>query len=283
MASLSISTPIKPSFLRSTHHRRSHEPRPFYAAPKRASPRIQALSSSSQFESPFLSALEAPVSTGMGGGSDAMGLLMGERIVFLGGEITELMADVVLSQLLLLDAQDHSKDIRLYINSSGGSLSATMAIYDVIQMVKSDVSTIAVGTAASNAALILGSGTRGKRFAMPNARIMLHQPTGSASGHVRLVEYHAIELLRNKNNVIRLISGFTGRPFSQVKKEIDRDLYMGSAEAVAYGIIDGILDEDKMIPIQPVVGRVKPKIDYADSGKNPSKYLRPEIPDDEIY
>ncbi|KAJ3689496.1 hypothetical protein LUZ61_018660 [Rhynchospora tenuis] len=281
MASLSISTPIKPSFLRSTHHRRSHEPRPFYAAPKRASPRTQALSSSSQFVSPFLSALEAPVNSGMGG-SDAMGLLMGERILFLGGEITDLMADVVLSQLLLLDAQDHSKDIRLYINSAGGSLSATMAIYDVIQMVKSDVSTIAVGTAASNAALILGSGTRGKRFAMPNARIMLHQPTGSASGQVRAVEYHAIELLQNKNNVIRLISGFTGRPFSQVKKDIDRDFYMGPAEAVAYGVIDGILDEDKMIPIQPVVGRVKPKIDYTKAAKNPT-YLRPEIPDDEIY
>jgi ATP-dependent Clp protease, protease subunit len=129
-----------------------------------------------------------------------------------------------------------------------------MAIYDVVQMVKSDVSTIAVGTAASNAAIILGSGKHGKRFAMPNARIMLNQPTGSASGEVIDVERHTIELVHNKNNVIRIISAFTGRPVSQVRKDTDREFYMGPAEAVAYGIVDGIIDEDKMIPIAPVGG-----------------------------
>lgn len=159
-----------------------------------------------------------------------------------------------------------------------------MAVLDVVQMVKSDVSTIAVGAATSNAALILGAGTRGKRFALPNARIMLHQPTGNASGGVRNVEFHTVELIHNKNNVMRIISGFTGRPVSQVKKDIDRDFYMGPAEAVEYGIIDGIIDEDKMIPIQPIKGRVNRKAsDYVKFKKNPSKYLRPEIPDDEIY
>lgn len=122
MASLSVSTPIKPSFLSSSHHRRNLKPRPLFAASKRTSYRIQALSSSSEFFSPFLTALEAPVHAGMEGRSDPQEMLMGERIVFLGGEITEFMADVVLTQLILLDAQDHSKDIRLYINSSGGSL-----------------------------------------------------------------------------------------------------------------------------------------------------------------
>lgn len=156
-----------------------------------------------------------------------------------------------------------------------------MAIYDVIKMVKSDVSTIVVGTAAANAAIILGSGTRGKRFAMPNARIMLNQPTGSASGMVRTVKYHTIELVHNKNNVIRIISDFTGRPVSEVRKDTDREFYMGPAEAVAYGVIDGILDEDKMIPIQSVEGRQKPKM--AEVAKNPTKYLRPEITDDEVF
>lgn len=159
-----------------------------------------------------------------------------------------------------------------------------MAILDVVQMVKSDVSTIAVGGATSNAALILGAGTRGKRFALPNARIMLQQPAGYASGEVTNVEFHTVELIHNKNNVMRIISGFTGRPVSQVKKDIDTDFYMGPAEAVAYGIIDGIIDEDKMIPIQPIKGRVNPKVpDYVEFKKNPSKYIRPEIPDDEIY
>jgi ATP-dependent Clp protease, protease subunit len=155
-----------------------------------------------------------------------------------------------------------------------------MAIYDAVQMVKSDVSTIAVGTAASNAAIILGSGTRGKRFAMPNARIMLNQPTGSASGEVIDVERHTIELVHNKNNVIRIISDFTGRPVSQVRKDTDREFYMGPAEAVAYGIIDGIIDEDKMIPIAPVEGQ---KQEATGILEYPTKFLRPEIPDDEIF
>ncbi|KAK4845879.1 hypothetical protein QYF36_010122 [Acer negundo] len=138
--------------------------------------------------------------------ADPMGLLLKERIVFLGNNIDDFVADAVISQLLLLDAQDPTKDIRLFINSPGGSLSATMAIYDVLQLVRADVSTVALGIAASTASIILGGGTKGKRLAMPNARIMIHQPLGGASGQAIDVEIQAKEIMHNKNNVTRIIS-----------------------------------------------------------------------------
>ncbi|KAF2316099.1 hypothetical protein GH714_041051 [Hevea brasiliensis] len=177
-----------------------------------------------------------------GAEADAMGLLLRERIVFLGSNIDDFVADATISQLLLLDAQD-PKDIRLFINCPGGSLSATMAIYDVVQLVRADVSTVALGISASTASIILGGGTIGKRFAMPNTRIMIHQPLGGASGQAIDVEIQAREIMHNKNNVIRIISGFTGRTTEQVQKDIDRDRYMSPIEAVEYGIIDGVIDE----------------------------------------
>ncbi|XP_057966505.1 ATP-dependent Clp protease proteolytic subunit 4, chloroplastic [Malania oleifera] len=230
-----------------------------------------------------LSAPQTPATAMRGAETDAMGLLLKERIVFLGNNIDDFVADSIISQLLLLDAQDHNKDIRLFINSPGGSLSATMAIYDVVQLVRADVSTVALGIAASTASIILGGGTKGKRLAMPNTRIMMHQPIGGASGQAIDVEIQAREIMHNKNNVTRIIATVTGRPFEQVQKDIDRDRYMSPIEAVEYGIIDGVIDRDSIIPLMPVPERVKSRLNYEEIGKDPRKFLTPEIPDDEIY
>ncbi|KAF5938813.1 hypothetical protein HYC85_023072 [Camellia sinensis] len=180
-----------------------------------------------------------------------LGLLLKERIVLLGNQIDDFVADAIISQLLLLDAQDPSKDIRLFINSPGGSLSATMAIYDVVKLVRADASTVALGISASTASIILGGGTKGKRLAMPNTRIMIHQPLGGASGQAIDVEIQAREIMHNKDNVTKIISTCTGRPFEQVQKDIDRDRYMSPIEAVEYGIIDGVIDRDSIIPLIP--------------------------------
>ncbi|NP_001140458.1 ATP-dependent Clp protease proteolytic subunit [Zea mays] len=226
---------------------------------------------------------ESDAAGGGAGAGDVMGLLLRERIVFLGNEIEDFLADAVVSQLLLLDAIDPDSDIRLFVNSPGGSLSATMAIYDVMQLVRADVSTIGMGIAGSTASIILGGGTKGKRFAMPNTRIMIHQPVGGASGQALDVEVQAKEILTNKRNVIRIVSGFTGRTPEQVEKDIDRDRYMGPLEAVDYGLIDGVIDGDSIIPLEPVPERVKPKYNYEELYKDPQKFLTPDVPDDEIY
>ncbi|CAL5355592.1 unnamed protein product [Camellia sinensis] len=158
---------------------------------------------------------QTPATAMRGAASDAMGLLLKERIVLLGNQIDDFVADAIISQLLLLDAQDPSKDIRLFINSPGGSLSATMAIYDVVKLVRADASTVALGISASTASIILGGGTKGKRLAMPNTRIMIHQPLGGASGQAIDVEIQAREIMHNKDNVTKIISTCTGRPFEQ--------------------------------------------------------------------
>ncbi|KAJ0053575.1 hypothetical protein Pint_02591 [Pistacia integerrima] len=150
-------------------------------------------------------------------------------------------------------------------------------------LVRADVSTVALGIAASTASVILGGGTKGKRLAMPNTRIMIHQPLGGASGQAIDVEIQAKEIMHNKNNITRIISGFTGRPFEQVQKEIDRDRYMSPIEAVEYGIIDGVIDRDSIIPLMPVPDKVKPNFNYEEISKDPRKYLTPDVPDDEIY
>ncbi|KAJ7953346.1 ATP-dependent Clp protease proteolytic subunit [Quillaja saponaria] len=230
-----------------------------------------------------LSSPQTPSTAVRGAETDAMGLLLRERIVFLGNSIDDFVADAIISQLLLLDAQDSTKDIRLFINSAGGSLSATMAIYDVVQLVRADVSTVALGISASTASIILGGGTKGKRLAMPNTRIMLHQPLGGASGQAIDVEIQAREVMHSKNNVARIVSNFTGRPFEQVQKDIDRDRYMSPIEAVEYGIIDGVIDRDSIIPLMPVPEKVKSRLNYEEISKDPRKFLTPEIPDDEIY
>ncbi|XP_076921344.1 ATP-dependent Clp protease proteolytic subunit 4, chloroplastic-like [Bidens hawaiensis] len=226
---------------------------------------------------------QTPATAMRGAESDAMGLLLRERIVFLGTQIDDFVADAIISQLLLLDAQDSTKDIRLFINSTGGSLSASMAIYDILKLLRADVSTIALGISASTASIILGGGTKGKRLAMPNTRIMIHQPLGGASGQALDVEIQAREMMHNKENVTRIIGESTGRMYEQVQKDIDRDRYMSPIEAVEYGIIDGVIDEDSIIPLEPVPDRVKPTLSYDAISKDPEKFLNPDIPDDEIY
>ncbi|KAK3019944.1 hypothetical protein RJ639_002991 [Escallonia herrerae] len=236
-----------------------------------------------QSSPPSATVPQTPATAMRGAETDAMGLLLRERIVFLGNTIDDFVADAIISQLLLLDAQDPTKDIRLFINTAGGSLSATMAIYDVVQLVRADVSTIALGISASTASVILGGGTKGKRLAMPNARIMIHQPMGGASGQAIDVEIQAREIMHSKNNVTRIIASVTGRSFEQVQKDIDRDRYMSPIEAVEYNLIDGVIDRDSIIPLMPVPERVKSTLNYEEISKDPRKFLTPEIPDDEIY
>ncbi|XP_060207797.1 ATP-dependent Clp protease proteolytic subunit 4, chloroplastic [Lycium barbarum] len=226
---------------------------------------------------------QTPATAMRGAEADAMGLLFRERIVFLGNNIDDFIADSIISQLLLLDAMDSKKDIRLFINSPGGSLSATMAIFDVVQLVRADVSTVALGISASTASIILGGGTKGKRYAMPNTRIMIHQPLGGASGQAIDVEIQAREIMHNKDNVTKIISNCTGRSHEQVMKDIDRDRYMSPIEAVEYGLIDGVIDRDSIIPLMPVPERVKSTLNYQEMIQDPKKFLNPEIPDDEIY
>nr|XP_043606788.1 ATP-dependent Clp protease proteolytic subunit 4, chloroplastic-like [Erigeron canadensis] len=250
--------------------------------------KIQSFSSPSQtLQSRNLgisaSSPQTPATAMRGAESDAMGLLFRERIVFLGTQIDDFVADAIISQLLLLDAQDPTKDIRLFINSSGGSLSSSMAIYDVLKLVRADVSTIALGISASTATLVLGGGTKGKRLAMPNTRIMIHQPMGGASGQAIDVEIQAREMMNNKENVIKILAESTGRSYEQVQKDIDRDRYFSPIEAVEYGIIDGVIDEDSIIPLEPVPDRVKSTLSYDAISKDPEKFLNPDIPDDEIY
>ncbi|MBA0554380.1 hypothetical protein Golob_013487 [Gossypium lobatum] len=288
MGLLSLSSSLTPSFP-SLHLKPKHKlsltfPNPsFVCSAPTSTPLSSSLKLKTTANSLKLSAPQSPATAMRGAEADAMGLLLRERIVFLGNNIDDFVADAIISQLLLLDAQDPTKDIRLFINSPGGSLSATMAIYDVVQLVRADVSTVGIGIAASTASIILGGGTKGKRFAMPNTRIMIHQPLGGASGQAIDVEIQAREIMHNKNNVTRIISASTGRPFEQVLKDIDRDRYMSPIEAVEYGIIDGVIDRDSIIPLEPVPERVKASLNYEEISKDPRKFLTPDIPDDEIY
>ncbi|KAJ6426871.1 hypothetical protein OIU84_022459 [Salix udensis] len=281
----------KPALDHHHHHHRQLPTSPFPfsfkpvtpSSPKFSPLRPPLKSSKTLTPIPQLAAPQTPGTSMRGAETDAMGLLLRERIVFLGNSIDDFVADAIISQLLLLDAQDPTKDIRLFINCPGGSLSATMAIYDVVQLVRADVSTVALGIAASTASIILGGGTKGKRLAMPNTRVMIHQPLGGASGQAIDVEIQAREIMHNKNNIIRIVAGFTGRTIEQVQKDIDRDRYMSPIEAVEYGIIDGVIDRDSIIPLAPVPERVTPTLNYEDMRKDPMKFLNPDVPDDEIY
>ncbi|XP_058189033.1 uncharacterized protein LOC131306660 [Rhododendron vialii] len=222
-----------------------------------------------------------PARSGVGDG-DVMGMLFRERIVFLGHEIDDFVADLVISQLLLLDAQDPTKDIKLFINSPGGSHSAAMALYDVIRVVRADVSTVAMGIAASSASIILGAGTKGKRLAMPNARIMMRQPLGGESGPVTELEIETKELKQYKANVIKIISDITGHTLEQVEKDIDEDRYMSPIEAVEYGIIDDVIDRDSIVPLMPIPEFRRDKR-FPNKFSNIVDTLEPNVPDDEIY
>jgi ATP-dependent Clp protease protease subunit len=184
--------------------------------------------------------------TGMGERSyDIYSRLLKDRIVFLDGEINDLTADLVVAQLLFLDGQDTAKDINLYINSPGGSVTAGLAIYDTMQYVKSNVQTICLGQAASMAALILTAGATGKRFVLPSARVLIHQPWGGAQGQARDIGIQAQEIIRLKKLIIEYFAKHTGKDQGQIALDMERDFYMPALEAVAYGVVDKVLTRDK--------------------------------------
>lgn len=172
---------------------------------------------------------------------DIYSRLLRERIVFLGGPIDDYMANIVIAQLLFLESEDPKKDIKLYIHSPGGSVSAAMAIYDTMNHIKPDVSTICIGIAASAAAVLLSSGTKGKRFALPNAEVMIHQVMGGAEGQASDIAITAKHILRTKENLNKILAKNTGRKVEEVEKDSDRDNYMTADEAKKYGLIDEIL------------------------------------------
>ena len=174
---------------------------------------------------------------------DVFSRLLKDRIIFLTGEITEVTADVVIAQMLFLESQDPDKDISLYINSPGGSVTDGMAIYDTMQFIKPDVSTICFGMAASMASILLMSGAKGKRFALPHAEVMIHQPLGGTVGQASDIEIHAKHILRTREEMYKVIMLHTGQPREKIVSDTDRDTYLTAAEAKAYGIIDGIVDK----------------------------------------
>ncbi|HNR64786.1 MAG TPA: ATP-dependent Clp protease proteolytic subunit [Atribacterota bacterium] len=172
---------------------------------------------------------------------DIYSRLLKDRIVFLGSPIDDQTANIIIAQLLFLEATDPEKDIHIYINSPGGSVSSTIAIYDTIQYLKSHVATTCLGMAASGAALILASGTKGKRFSLPNSRIMLHQPLGGAQGQVSDIEIQTKELLRIKKKINEIIAYHTNQPLDRIEKDTDRDYFMTGDEAKEYGIVDEVI------------------------------------------
>ncbi len=172
---------------------------------------------------------------------DIFSRLLNDRIVFLSDEVNDTTASLVVAQMLFLEAQDPDKDISFYINSPGGSVSAGMAIYDTMQFIKCDVSTICIGMAASMGAFLLSSGTKGKRFALPHSEIMIHQPLGGARGQATDIEIQAKQILRIKATLNQILSENTGKPLDVIERDTDRDNYMTAKEALEYGLIDKIV------------------------------------------
>ncbi|MCD6253623.1 MAG: ATP-dependent Clp endopeptidase proteolytic subunit ClpP [Thermotogae bacterium] len=173
---------------------------------------------------------------------DIYSRLLKDRIIFIGSSIDDYAANLVVAQLLFLEAQDPDKDVNLYINSPGGSVTAGLAIYDTMQYIKCDVSTTCIGMCASMAAVLLAGGTKGKRYALPNSRVMIHQPLGGAEGPVTDVEIRAKELMRIKNLLNEILSKHTGQPLKKIEKDTDRDFFLSAEEARDYGIVDKVIE-----------------------------------------
>ena len=171
---------------------------------------------------------------------DIYSRLLRERIIFLGGSIDDHVANIVIAQLLFLESEDPKKDISLYINSPGGSVTATMAMYDTMQHIKPDVATICVGIAASGAAVLLSAGAKGKRYVLPNAEVMIHQPWGGIEGQATDIAITAKHILKTRENLNKILAKNTGKPLTQVEKDTERDFYMTAEEAKKYGIVDDI-------------------------------------------
>ena len=173
---------------------------------------------------------------------DIYSRLLKDRIIFIGEQIDEHLASVVVAQLLFLEAEDSEKDICIYINSPGGSVTAGMAIYDTMQYIKPDVSTICIGMAASMGAFLLSSGTKGKRFALPNAEIMIHQPLGGVNGQAEDIKIHAEWILKTRDKLNKILAANTGQDLAVIERDTDRDNFMGAAEAAEYGLIDRVIE-----------------------------------------
>ena len=172
---------------------------------------------------------------------DIYSRLLKERIIFLGEEVNDVSASVIVAQLLFLEADDPDKDIQLYINSPGGSVTAGMAIYDTLQYIKCDVSTVCIGMAASMGAFLLAGGKKGKRFALPNAEIMIHQPSGGAQGQATEIQIAAEHILRTKQKLNEILAANTGQSLETIKADTERDNFMSADEAKAYGLIDEVI------------------------------------------
>lgn len=172
---------------------------------------------------------------------DIYSRLLKERIIFMVGQVEDHMANLIVAQLLFLEAEDPNKDIHLYINSPGGSVTAGMSIYDTMQFIKPDVSTMCLGQACSMGAFLLAAGAPGKRFALPNARVMIHQPLGGYQGQASDIEIHTREMLKIKKQLNTLLAHHTGKTLKQIEKDTDRDNFMGAEEAAKYGLIDKVV------------------------------------------
>jgi ATP-dependent Clp protease protease subunit len=173
---------------------------------------------------------------------DIYSRLLAERIIFLGTEIDDMIANLIIAQLLFLEAEDPEKDIALYINSPGGLVTATLAIYDTMQYIKPDVQTICIGQAASGAAVLLAAGAKGKRYALPNSRVLIHQPHGGATGQAVDINIQAQEILRLRNLMDEILARHTGKPVEEIHRDTDRDFIMTAQDAVNYGIVDAVVE-----------------------------------------
>jgi ATP-dependent Clp protease, protease subunit len=173
---------------------------------------------------------------------DIYSRLLKDSIIFLGTPIDDMIANLIVAQLLFLEAEDPERDINIYINSPGGSITAGMAIYDTMQFIKNDVTTICVGQCASMGALLLAAGAKGKRFALPNSRILIHQPSGGVQGQATDVRIMAEEILRMREMTSRILSKHTGQPFDQVERDVERDRIMGASQAKEYGLVDEVIE-----------------------------------------
>lgn len=176
---------------------------------------------------------------------DIYSRLLKDRIILLGDEVNHVTANLIVAQLLFLEADDPDKDISLYINSPGGSIVDGMAIYDTMQYIKPDVSTICMGMAASMGAFLLAGGTKGKRFALPNAEIMIHQPLGGTRGQATDIQIHAEHIMKTKKRMNEMLSENTGQPLKKIEKDVERDYFMSAVEGKAYGIIDQVIEVRK--------------------------------------
>jgi ATP-dependent Clp protease protease subunit len=174
---------------------------------------------------------------------DIYSRLLKDRVIFLGGGIDDDIANIIIAQLLFLDSEDSKKDISMYVNSPGGSVTSTLAIIDTMNYVKSDVSTVCVGMAASGGAWVLSSGAKGKRFALPNSEVMIHQPLGGAQGQASDIAINAEHILKIKKNLTKIMAKNTGQPETKIEKDLDRDFYMSADEAAKYGVIDKVISK----------------------------------------